>query len=553
MFSSIRIADVLVLLLLSQATQAGPVRRAERLFGRGWNSTISVSVASSTPESTHLPTSAAAVTAKEEDDGSTPSPVFSTIDDTKSTSAATRGPSTTAVQSSSTAVFLPPPLSTISVPSTTSGGASTTTVATLPPMFSSIALPPYPTTGLRNGSALLPASSLTETPTGPTTTAAGEEGASRGPPNGMQSSLSFAFPVPGETTTTTVQPVVSSTSLVLSTTAKAEASSTPAPTSHDTPASSTTPLQTIPPSSATLKVTGSPNVGVPTIETSLPAATATISPEVAARNLVNAKSFNALFATLTEQSACSNGQVACVKGNIGKCGSDGAFDIVSCGNDQSCFALPMNTTEGVVVGCYNPTVASNILGEAVSAPGSSTSAAVSEVTMTVTPVVTATSTIQVTPPSSPETTSPAVPIATATSTVLVAPPEKTTSPGFTTTVVVTRTVEPDPAPTTTERESTTTAEEPTTLSTSTRRRTRSSTSVEISAPPAATTVTVTGTLTFDPIPSTVPTVLPTAPAAKDSPDAFGFVMTVTEKETVTATVTVKETETVTVTKGKSES
>ncbi|KAK2003024.1 hypothetical protein LX36DRAFT_666729 [Colletotrichum falcatum] len=155
--------------------------------------------------------------------------------------------------------------------------------------------------------------------------------------------------------------------------------------------SSAAPLSTL---SSTLQVTGTPNNQVPTIRTSTPAASATISPEVATNNLASAKTFNTLFASLNEQSACTASQIACVKGNVGICGSNGAFAIQSCGSGTSCFALPMSTTEGVIVGCYDPKVASGILGTPVSAPvpGSSTSAseATSKTTTTITPTIIAT-------------------------------------------------------------------------------------------------------------------------------------------------------------------
>ncbi|KAF9873575.1 hypothetical protein CkaCkLH20_09034 [Colletotrichum karsti] len=554
MLSSIRIADVLLLLLISQTTQAGPVRRAERLFGRGWNSTASAvtslhSTSSTAPDPTDLSTSAKPVTAQKED-GSTPSPIFTTLDDQpRSSPAATQpvgqGPPTTVAQSitespSTTGtepVFLPPPLSTISISSTTSGagqdGSITSGAATLPPTFSSISLPPFPTTNARNTTAV---------------PADGERGASPG--QTMQSSLSFAFPVPGQTTAASTapaeQPAASSTSAPeLSTTASSPEAST-------TSAAITSTL-TAQPSAATLKVTGTPLVGVPTIETSIPAATATVSPEVAASNLANAKTFNSIFATLTEQSACSAGQVACVKGNKAKCGSDGAFEIETCEAGTSCFALPMNTTEGVIIKCYDPALARNILGDSVTAPapGSSTSApaqappasgVVSEIRTTVTPTSVVVSTVSV---KVPEATSPAAPIATATSTVLVEAPEPTSTPGVTTTVFITRTIDRESSTATEKEPTTTTGGDETTLITSTRRRTRSSTSAPESTAPAATeTTTITDTLTFAPIPSTVPTFLVGAKATDaPAPGVVTVRVTVTEKEIVTVTTTAKNIET----------
>ncbi|KAK2064100.1 hypothetical protein LY76DRAFT_680237 [Colletotrichum caudatum] len=395
----------------------------------------------------------------------------------------------------------------------------------------------------------------------------------------LQSSVSFAFPAPGETkaaTTTVAEQSGASSTLapVLSGTANVETSSPPAslttiaaaPTTatpvQDPPetspvpptASPTVPLATL---SSTLRVTGTPNNQVPTIRTSIPAASATISPDTAADNLASARAFNTLFASLTEQSACAAGQIACVKGNVGICGSGGAFAIQNCRTGTSCFALPMNTTEGVIVGCYDPKVAGGILGAPAPAPvpGSSTSAsaAASGTTTTTTPTVVATYTVSIIPPAaSPQTSSAAQ------------------APGFTTTVVVTKTMEPVPAP-----PSTTTEEDgPPTTSTS-RRRTRTTTAE--SSPVSATaettrqqsthssestrasaasssTGTLTDTLIVNPIPTDEPSEPPalvggTAPTASPPPSTDASQGTPTVTVFVTVTQRERETVTVTVTKG----
>ncbi|KAK2034327.1 hypothetical protein LX32DRAFT_648550 [Colletotrichum zoysiae] len=316
--------------------------------------------------------------------------------------------------------------------------------------------------------------------------------------------------------------------------------------------SPTVPLATL---SSTLRVTGTPNNQVPTIRTSTPAASATISPEIAANNLASAKAFNTLFASLTEQSACDAGQIACVKGNVGICGSNGAFAIQNCGTGTSCFALPMNTTEGVIVGCYDPKMATGILGTPVPAPvpGSSTSASAvaSGTTTTVTPTVIATYTVSIIPPAASPQTSSAV-----------------QAPGFTTTVVVTKTMEPVPAPS-----STTTEEDgPPTTSTS-RRRTRTTTSESSPVSTTAETTrqsthskstrastalsstgTFTDTLIVNPIPTDEPSEPPTlvggiTPTAIPPPGTDVSQGTPTVTVFVTVTQKERETVTVTVTKG----
>ncbi|WQF78422.1 hypothetical protein CDEST_03436 [Colletotrichum destructivum] len=530
MSSSIRIANLLLLLLITHTAQAGPVGRAERFFRRDWNTTSSaINVDSFAVESSitsdptyfltfpsifrgrHLrrrreaASSAVSVTAQEEQDGVTPSPIFVTLDGTTTnTPDASRPARTTPLDR------IP---STTPVPSTTDSQSTlesqilpttTSRPMLLPPIFSTISLPPHLTSGLQNGSYVHPGNtaststsvgaseSLTQSISTPHTTSplsTPVEGVSSvaAPTVPLQSSLSFGFPIPGETTTvaTAISEQIPSSTLApvpSSTTANMEASS-PASSTTISPSSTTvspvrpapattssvpaTPSVTITLSShsSALKVTGTPNNQVPTIRTSTPAASTTVSPEVAANNLASAKTFNSLFASLTENSACAAGQIACVKGNIGLCGPDGAFVIQSCGTGTSCFALPMNTTEGVIVGCYDPNVASGILGTpaSVSVPISSTTAPeappasgiVSEVTTTITPTIIATYTVSVGPPAGPDTSF------------------ATKVPGFTTTVVVTKTVEPAPIPS-----STTAEEEGSTATSTSRRRTLTSTAEE---------------------------------------------------------------------------
>ncbi|KAK7435592.1 hypothetical protein Landi51_12988 [Colletotrichum acutatum] len=602
MLPSLRIADVVLLLLITQTTQAGPLRRDERYFRREWNSTYSQSIAASSDSLSpslygsaislvslkqHLhelrePSSSVAPPVTQQDqDGTTPTPIFVTLDGSSTrTAAATtqlvdQSPATTPVEST---------VQTQTIPTTTSA-------VFLPPMDSTISLPPQLTSGFKNVSSVVPGNtasasaiiseSLTVTPH-----LGGSSGASSSasPGTPLQSSLSLPFPVPGGETSvaesTTI--AVATPSSLASTTATAASTTVPNPqSSPDTPSSLPTTTASSSPPSSTLQpqVTGTPNNQVPTIRTSTPAATATISPAVAANNLASAKTFNALFASLTEQSACTAGQIACVKGNVGICGANGAFAVQSCGAGTSCFALPMTTTEGVIVGCYDPQVASRILGTPISGsasvPGSTftTTTAVPapppassdlgyESTVTITPTVIATYTISVTAPGAPGTTS------------------AVQAPGFTTTVFVTQTMAPAPAPSSTAAE----GEDPSTTSTSTRKTrtstveeetsksghssTTKSTIVESSTTeptttkaagstttkasnPSTLTGTFTDTLIVNPIPTDAPSAAADAPSPITTPKPLSMPANGAQQGvsvlTVFVTVTEKEKETVTVT------
>ncbi|KAK7970098.1 hypothetical protein PG996_001467 [Apiospora saccharicola] len=171
-----------------------------------------------------------------------------------------------------------------------------------------------------------------------------------------------------------------------------------------------------------------------------------------ASNLAEAQKYNSLFGGLKEDNACMAGQIACVNDNIGQCGNSGAFSITPCIGNTKCFALPMNTTTGVQVGCYDPNVAGRILGDSKSAPSATTSqvnspapsATVtasqansgqpSEVTVTVFPTEVVTSIIVVPPKETPGTTT----VTEAPSTTLLTMTRSSTSPppAVLTTIVV---------------------------------------------------------------------------------------------------------------------
>lgn len=69
-----------------------------------------------------------------------------------------------------------------------------------------------------------------------------------------------------------------------------------------------------------------------------------------------------LYANLTDNSACTSNQAACIKGNVGRCRSDGSYDIIFCPTGTSCFALPMNNVLGVLLDCVDTSEAEGIFG-----------------------------------------------------------------------------------------------------------------------------------------------------------------------------------------------
>ncbi|AEO59993.1 hypothetical protein MYCTH_2308758 [Thermothelomyces thermophilus ATCC 42464] len=121
-------------------------------------------------------------------------------------------------------------------------------------------------------------------------------------------------------------------------------------------------------------VTGSPNPDIPTVLEPPPPATTTVSPDVYQRNIEEARGYNKIFATLTEQTACSQGQVACIAGGVATCAEGGTWDIAPCPElGTACLAMPMNTTDGAVLGCTDVTLAKQVLESIPDAllPGSS--------------------------------------------------------------------------------------------------------------------------------------------------------------------------------------
>ncbi|KAK3348289.1 LOW QUALITY PROTEIN: hypothetical protein B0H65DRAFT_508216 [Neurospora tetraspora] len=135
----------------------------------------------------------------------------------------------------------------------------------------------------------------------------------------------------------------------------------------------------------------------------LPSATTTVSPEIYAKNLADARRYNEQFSSLTKDTTCISGQAACVGGGRAYCNAQGKFNVAQCGSGKKCFVMPMTTVQGV------PDEAAKVLapiaapiGGGVGAVGSSSAGAGSEVVITSTVKVTqsfGTVTMTVPPPS----------------------------------------------------------------------------------------------------------------------------------------------------------
>ena len=147
----------------------------------------------------------------------------------------------------------------------------------------------------------------------------------------------------------------------------------PVPDSNTQPAApagpSTTAVVSNPSSPETSSVekivpTGSPANGVPTINTEVPTGTSAIPAPAYASNVVDARKYNEDFAKLTPETACTQGQAACINGQMALCGDDGTFELLSCETQgEKCFALPLYNVEGgIKIICEDPATAAKILG-----------------------------------------------------------------------------------------------------------------------------------------------------------------------------------------------
>ncbi|EKD14921.1 carbohydrate-binding module family 19 protein [Drepanopeziza brunnea f. sp. 'multigermtubi' MB_m1] len=111
---------------------------------------------------------------------------------------------------------------------------------------------------------------------------------------------------------------------------------------------------------------------IPTVIATPPAPTSTISAATFAANLAQAQGYNVLFSTLNFSSPCTDRQIACIGGSVGTCNNEGSFQITDvCEKGARCFALPMNSTSGVLVGCADVAAARSVLGLSLSPSSSS--------------------------------------------------------------------------------------------------------------------------------------------------------------------------------------
>ncbi|KAL5596755.1 hypothetical protein BROUX41_006556 [Berkeleyomyces rouxiae] len=107
---------------------------------------------------------------------------------------------------------------------------------------------------------------------------------------------------------------------------------------------------------------------LPTGINSAPPSTGTVSPEVYAVNLDRAREFNNMFIGLNSSSTCTGSSVACIEGSVAKCDIETTkYVMTQCQAETSCYVLPLNTTDGVIMSCYKQEEAKSILG---SLPGS---------------------------------------------------------------------------------------------------------------------------------------------------------------------------------------
>ncbi|KAK4139440.1 uncharacterized protein C8A04DRAFT_33080 [Dichotomopilus funicola] len=181
---------------------------------------------------------------------------------------------------------------------------------------------------------------------------------------GFETSLHSTLNIPLKGTTTgrpSVIPFQSGTSNTG--TDLASLTSGPPNTSVSSSISPTTASASLFVSSTRPSVTGRPLSDIPTVIANPPVSTGAVSPDVYQKNIQEARSFNKLLATLTEQSACRQGQVACVSGAFAECSNDGSWTLTPCSEpNYACLVMPMNSTSGAILGCTDATLAKQVLG-----------------------------------------------------------------------------------------------------------------------------------------------------------------------------------------------
>ncbi|EJT75444.1 hypothetical protein GGTG_05378 [Gaeumannomyces tritici R3-111a-1] len=390
---------ILLPLLLAAPSEAGPLRRralVPRQFVNGTTTGTGIQPATTTSSSTGTSTpltSLPVTTSARPTTSSTPAKTTSAASSMSSSMklgplVPPAGTQTTTTQSTSSS-------STTSASTTT---ASTTSVATTPSLLSSSltrasttsSLPSLSTSVSTSGSgsvSTVPTTAPTSRGLSPSTgfststRATASTTSARGVPTTLVTSSSSSSQKPG---TTPVPDDDDFDGTVTITVTRSKPTTTPVPTATTTPlapgipASSSSRGTTSTLSSASVASsslftsststgrrgntetpTGTPVSEVPTAIYSRPAPTVTVSPDVYSANKADARVLNELYSSLNLQSACSDAQIACISGNVMTC-AGGGFDVITdcvaeatAGLQRSCFAMPMNSTRGVQVGCFN--------------------------------------------------------------------------------------------------------------------------------------------------------------------------------------------------------
>ncbi|KAI6487507.1 hypothetical protein MCOR13_009214 [Pyricularia oryzae] len=228
--------------------------------------------------------------------------------------------------------------------------------------------------------------------------------------------------------------------------------------------------------------TGTPNARVPTaifmVKIPTASATATVSPTDYQTNMRYARNYNQLSSTLDEKSACTSGQTACIAGDLHVC-EDNRYQMwQDCTSKQlSCFGLPMNTTLGIFVDCYEPSFASSVLGGAAGRPPSLPSSSTS-LSSTAAANTTATAAIPATTPTTTTTTVPPPPPTPSSSTKTPTPTTTTVTTPQTPTTTPSSSSPPPPSPTPSTTKAATTTETPT-FTTSTYSKTHTAEFIEV--------------------------------------------------------------------------
>ncbi|KAG6810007.1 hypothetical protein H0H92_013732 [Tricholoma furcatifolium] len=101
--------------------------------------------------------------------------------------------------------------------------------------------------------------------------------------------------------------------------------------------------------STTTAATSAANVDA-VAATSTASAAASTSSDFHLQNGLDAQALNAEFTTLTIDSSCTEGEVACINGDFAEC-ANGQYQTSSCGSGLTCVALPLVNSAGTSVTC----------------------------------------------------------------------------------------------------------------------------------------------------------------------------------------------------------